>query len=1068
MKIHRLLLENFRGVVRREIVFPDHGLIVVSGPNEVGKSSLIEALDLLLEEKDSAAKAAVRVVKPVRADVGSVIDAEISTGPYRFRYRKQFHRNTATTLTITAPVAEQLTGTPAHERVRRMLAETLDEKLYKALRLMQATPLGQTELADSAALATALDLAAGAAGNPADGESLIAAAHRAFRLDHTPGGRPSGEFKAADEELAVAERAAQRTAAGLAEIGVELDRFSEALNRRDHAQHVLRRSGAELTQARTWKEHEQRHREAVDRAARAAQAAVADRDRVRAGQEQRLDLIVALDRRQAELADLARRDEEHLRAVADRRRRMDEQAAVVAGCVEQERGAAIAATQARARVDRHRTTVELAGLEDRLEQIGVAVAELARHRDNAAAGIDAARMHELLEAAAAVEAAYRDQRAGSPMVSVSAPPGAAVWVGRARHPAEQFVSAASVSAASVSAASVSAASVSAASVSAASVSAESVFDASVFDASVDYPVTEDLTITTAEGVTVTIRPARTAAALTSAVEHAQAHQRALLAAAGVPDLPMARLRHDDHRAAAAAAERVGGALAARLGSDSIEVLTARRDALRVEVRQAPADDIASGGPDPGHADGSGPGDAVAATGPKQPDRPAAALLVARSAADAAAITAAARAAEAVQTLDRRREEFQQATLHAARTTGTMAALTTEMQHWAGELAAARAGCADAEWEAAVAGAERSVAETQQLVTEMQLVSEQRAATETLRQVATIASPGARLSGTATNGAIRTDPSVAAGDLVADSAARFAAAETALAAAQRESVDSATAVAEIQGRLDAIGGQGRQDEHDRAQSALAAARRRHVRIGRRAAAARLLFQTLTEHRDRARESYVAPFAEQLTRLGAAVFGVGVRFEVAPDLTVVRRTLDGTTVAFEQLSTGAREQLAVLIRLAAARLVADVDRVPIFLDDALGYADPDRLAGLGAAFGLAAEHAQLILLTCDPQRLRDLPGAQVIALTRADGDGEISAARPVPAPTFPAPRAARPRPAGSAPIDPRQPVPVAIPVPAANPVPTVPALFDAPPGHEAHRSSRPSRARGAHRPRTPAGS
>ena len=48
MKLHRLVLTNYRGITHREIEFPDRGVVVVSGANEIGKSSMIEALDLLL------------------------------------------------------------------------------------------------------------------------------------------------------------------------------------------------------------------------------------------------------------------------------------------------------------------------------------------------------------------------------------------------------------------------------------------------------------------------------------------------------------------------------------------------------------------------------------------------------------------------------------------------------------------------------------------------------------------------------------------------------------------------------------------------------------------------------------------------------------------------------------------------------------------------------------------------------------------------------------------------------------------------------------------------------------
>lgn len=56
MRLHRLVLTNYRGITHREIEFPDRGVVVVSGANEVGKSSMIEALDLLIEAKDRSSK----------------------------------------------------------------------------------------------------------------------------------------------------------------------------------------------------------------------------------------------------------------------------------------------------------------------------------------------------------------------------------------------------------------------------------------------------------------------------------------------------------------------------------------------------------------------------------------------------------------------------------------------------------------------------------------------------------------------------------------------------------------------------------------------------------------------------------------------------------------------------------------------------------------------------------------------------------------------------------------------------------------------------------------------------
>ena len=100
---------------------------------------MIEALDLLLESKDRSSKKDVKQVKPTHADVGSEVTAEISTGKYRFVYRKRFHKKCETELTILAPQREQVTGDEAHDRVRAMLAETVDTGLWQAQRVLQAT-----------------------------------------------------------------------------------------------------------------------------------------------------------------------------------------------------------------------------------------------------------------------------------------------------------------------------------------------------------------------------------------------------------------------------------------------------------------------------------------------------------------------------------------------------------------------------------------------------------------------------------------------------------------------------------------------------------------------------------------------------------------------------------------------------------------------------------------------------------------------------------------------------------------------------------------------------------------
>ncbi|MBB2993385.1 energy-coupling factor transporter ATP-binding protein EcfA2 [Mycolicibacterium iranicum] len=223
MKLHRLVLTNYRGITHRDIEFPDRGVVVISGANEVGKSSMLEALDLLLEAKDRSTKKEIKQVKPTHADVGAEVTAEISAGPYRFVYRKRFHKKPETELTVSAPRREQLTGDEAHERVRAMLAETVDLDLWQAQRVLQSAPTTAADLSGCDALSRALDVVAGAVDDdPTPGGAvdtlLIDRIEEEYRRYFTSTGRPTGEWAAATARLRAADGEVARCAAAIAEV----------------------------------------------------------------------------------------------------------------------------------------------------------------------------------------------------------------------------------------------------------------------------------------------------------------------------------------------------------------------------------------------------------------------------------------------------------------------------------------------------------------------------------------------------------------------------------------------------------------------------------------------------------------------------------------------------------------------------------------------------------------------------------------------------------------------------------------------------------------------------------
>ena len=191
-------------------------------------------------------------------------------------------------------------------------------------------------------------------------------------------------------------------------------------------------------------------------------------------------------------------------------------------------------------------------------------------------------------------------------------------------------------------------------------------------------------------------------------------------------------------------------------------------------------------------------------------------------------------------------------------------------------------------------------------------------------------------------------------------------------------DAADALREVSIELSVFGGEGRQGKLDAAEIEGEHAGSEHCRVGSRARAAQLLRSVMARHRDTTRLRYVEPYRTELQRLGRPVFGPTFEVDIDSDLCIRSRTLDGITVPYESLSGGAKEQLGILARLAGAALVAKEDAVPVVVDDALGFTDPDRLAKMGEVFDTVGAHGQVIVLTCSPDRYDGVKGAHRIDL------------------------------------------------------------------------------------------
>ena len=184
--------------------------------------------------------------------------------------------------------------------------------------------------------------------------------------------------------------------------------------------------------------------------------------------------------------------------------------------------------------------------------------------------------------------------------------------------------------------------------------------------------------------------------------------------------------------------------------------------------------------------------------------------------------------------------------------------------------------------------------------------------------------------------------------------------------------------EVRTHLKVFGEEGLHEKLHAAQSYLDHIRQENAAMIRRAQAARLLYVTMKEERDKARRAYVAPLKEKIERLGRLVFNNSFEVEVTEDLSVASRTMDGSNVPFESLSGGTKEQISLISRLACAMTVSKDGGASLILDDALGYTDPERLKLMGAVLAKAGKECQIIILTCVPDRYNNVGEATVVRL------------------------------------------------------------------------------------------
>ena len=238
-------------------------------------------------------------------------------------------------------------------------------------------------------------------------------------------------------------------------------------------------------------------------------------------------------------------------------------------------------------------------------------------------------------------------------------------------------------------------------------------------------------------------------------------------------------------------------------------------------------------------------------------------------------------------------------------------------------------------------------------------------------------------------ATRTTAETALADLLASAVdlatteARLARAQSASEQAAREIAKAREELAGLNATISALADEGLEEQLSALAEERVEAEARAARYEAEVRSLTRLRRALEEARTQARDAYFAPVMRELQPL-LHILHPGAQL-VIDDTTLLPTTLtrNGQDEPLEILSGGTREQLAILTRLAFARLFAAAGRpIPVILDDALVHSDDDRIEAMFDALHRTSKDQQILVFTCRQRAFAALGGERAaVSVTAA---------------------------------------------------------------------------------------
>jgi DNA repair exonuclease SbcCD ATPase subunit len=187
------------------------------------------------------------------------------------------------------------------------------------------------------------------------------------------------------------------------------------------------------------------------------------------------------------------------------------------------------------------------------------------------------------------------------------------------------------------------------------------------------------------------------------------------------------------------------------------------------------------------------------------------------------------------------------------------------------------------------------------------------------------------------------------------------------------------IGRLTGQIQTAGGDGVGEALAAAEEQRAIAERQCAQLQERVATLKLLRDTISACLAEGRQRYYEPVRRHLRPFLNDLFP-GAELELGDGFAITGIKRDRPE-AFDRLSDGTQEQIAVLVRLAMGAMLAERGgAVPIILDDALVYCDDDRIQRMFDALSRAGKRQQIIMLTCRLRSFGSL-GGRTLRLSEA---------------------------------------------------------------------------------------